>query len=203
MGRFNPYLVYMITNTKTLDLIKNANKNTIRKNLLLNLSSFLTEKYYAYGSLDIKVDSMGIEIVTHYNKMVVYSTDVMPYSILYVQLVEVFAEIAMLIIKEIYLGGGPKGINRNDIKDLFPFIFTSIGFMLEGHSEIYTKAIFTKKAIENITNNYSEAKQNLVESDIPDLSEMIAENLMNSYIDSKEDTGKVEIQKSILIIKFG
>ena len=61
----------------------------------------------------------------------------MPYSILYVQLVEVFNEIAMLIINEIYLVGGPKGINKNDIKDLFPFIFTCIGFMLEGHSVLY------------------------------------------------------------------
>ena len=127
----------------------------------------------------------------------------MPYSILYVQLVEVFNEIAMLIINEIYLVGGPKGINKNDIKDLFPFIFTCIGFMLEGHSVLYNKAIFTKEVIKNITNNYSETKQNLVESDISDFSEMIAENLMNSYIDSKEDSGKVKIQKSILFIKFG
>lgn len=193
----------MVINKTIKDLLNTTNATLIKKTMLLDLSRFITARPSAYGPLEIKVDSVGIEIVTHYNKISVYSTDVMPYEILSTQLVEVFTEIAILILKKIYFKAGLKGINRNGVEDLFPFIFISIEFVLEGHSETYNHTTFTKNFIKGFADNYSEAKGIFGEYDVDDFSYLLTENLMNSYINSKRNIGKIKIKKSILILKFG
>lgn len=185
--------------------MKNTNKKTLRKNLLFSISQLLTEHYPTYGSVEIKVDSISIEIVVDYNKINVCCNDTIHYNILYMQFVEVFSQIAVLIFEGVYLKDGIEVIEKDKMVNLFPYLFTSIGFEPDKYKE-GNHGLFIKRLIEGTINNhyyYYKVKQNSVESDIPDLSKYIAKTIVDSYTSRQESVQKIKMKKCTLTLKFG